>query len=68
MTCLALRYILNVCDSLHCVKGFECREELCVGGCLGYKEAFLEEEKEAYERLGWEESMDEGVGREGWMV
>ena len=52
MTCLALRYILNVCDSLHCVKDFECREELCVGGCLGYKEAFLEEEKEAYESFG----------------
>ena len=70
MTCLALHYILSVCGSFHWVTGFECREELCVGGCLGYKEAFLVDEnleKEAYER-GWEEGMDEGVGREGWMV
>lgn len=67
MTCFALHYILNACGSFHWVVGFEWREELC-GGCLGHKEAFLVEEKETYERFGWEEGMDEGVGKEGWMV
>lgn len=46
-------------------------EELHVGGCFEYKGAFLVDEhleKEAYERLSWAEGMDEGVGREGWMV